>query len=275
MRETKIALVQATAVLGDKEANFKKTETFVRAAAAQRVRIICFPELNLCGYGKDISLLQPEPVPGPSSSRLRELAKENNIVILAGIAELEKERVYTTQLVAFPDGRIEKYRKTHIGPERQEVFTPGDKLPVFSAQSASFAIGICYDLHFPEAVAALACAGAEILFAPFASLMDAKRRLAVWNKYMVARAYDNGIYVAACNQVGHNGKQDFGGGIAVWNPQGNLIDQYSEKDEAIKIIDLDPSAVNLLRDEKKQGMKNRFFLRDRRPELYIYNNRSS
>lgn len=267
MQDTRIALVQAAAVFGDKNGNLKKTEIFVRSAAAQGVQIICFPELNICGYGKSLSSLEPEPVPGPSSSRLRELAEENNIIILAGIAELEKERVYITQLIVFPDGNIEKYRKTHIGPERQEIFTPGDKLPVFSAQSTSIAISICYDLHFPEAAAALACSGAEILFAPFASLMDAEKRLATWNKYMVARAYDNGIYVAACNQVGHNGKLKFGGGIAVWNPQGNLIDRYCENKEAMRIIDLDSAAVNLLRDEKKQGMKNRLFLRDRRLDL--------
>jgi len=267
LQNTRIALVQMTAIEGDKKRNLKKTEDFVKRAAAAGVDIVCFPEMNLCGYGKDIYLLQPEPIPGDSSLQISRMSLEYRIIILAGIAEKCNEQIYITHLAAFPNGDIKKYRKTHLGRRERDIFSAGDELPVFKTNSVCFGIGICYDMHFPELATAMANCGAEIIFAPFASPLIAAKRIELWKKFMAARAYDNGVYIATCNQVGFNRQLDFGGGMVVWDPVGTIVQEYSNKDESMMLIDLNQSAVNQIRENDKQ-MNKRFFLADRRKDLY-------
>jgi len=80
-----------------------------------------------------------------------------------------RSKPYITQLVALPDGSVQKYRKTHLGRSEIPHFIPGNELPVFNTARARFAVQICWDLHFPEVSTILSLKGAEIIFAPHAS----------------------------------------------------------------------------------------------------------
>ena len=85
-----------------------------------------------------------------------------------------------------------------------------------------------------------------------------------WLRYLCARAYDNSIFVIACNQVGsYNRKGSFPGVALVLDPKGQIIaETYSEKQEMI-IADLTVSDLMQVR-----GSKMGFFLDRRRPEIY-------
>ena len=60
-----------------------------RGRGAQGARIVCFPELNITGYGTDAGVrTQAEPVPGPAQrSACGAMAARHGLVILAGLAE--------------------------------------------------------------------------------------------------------------------------------------------------------------------------------------------
>ncbi|MCL2336985.1 MAG: nitrilase, partial [Firmicutes bacterium] len=196
MLKTRIALVQMASTLGETKKNLDHIERFTKQAAAQKAAVICFPELCIPGYNRELARSIAEPVPGPSSARLLHLAKQSGLLVLAGLAEQaagegETEKPYITQLAAYPDGRLLKYRKTHLGNSEKPYFTPGNELPVFRlADRAAFGLCICWDLHFPEVSAILSLKGAEIIFSPHASPAIAGDRKEIWLKYMTARAYD-------------------------------------------------------------------------------------
>ena len=79
-RTLRVAAVQFESLAGDKQANFKKIESFAAQAAAQGVRLVVFPECCITGYWfiRNLSVEQlaalAEPIPkGPSTRRLSDL----------------------------------------------------------------------------------------------------------------------------------------------------------------------------------------------------------
>ncbi|MEL7565429.1 MAG: nitrilase-related carbon-nitrogen hydrolase [Dehalobacterium sp.] len=270
MKDTRIALVQMQAETGNIKHNLSKITDFVEAAAGKRVNIICFPELSITGYNKTKGLLIPEGVPGTSSDYISGLARRSGMVIMAGIPEKShRDKPYISQLVAFPNEQVFTYRKTHLGKSEVEAFSPGDTLPVFTGDTAKFGVGICWDMHFPELSTVLALKGAEIIFTPHASPQVMGNRRESWLKYLTARAYDNGVFVAACNLIGSDGgNKEFCGGALILDPKGNVVTESFSDKEDILVADLDSRLVNNMRRQERKVMSASYFLEFRRPELY-------
>ncbi|WP_066639789.1 nitrilase family protein [Desulfolucanica intricata] len=270
MKDIKIAVVQMQAVAGEIEKNLEKIVEFVNQAAAQKVDIICFPELCIQGYNRGRAYLMAEIIPGESSQKISHLAQDKKMTVLVGIAEKSKNDMpYITQLVAFPDGTLKKYRKTHLGKSERSYFTAGNDFPIFKTEKAILGVEICWDLHFPEVSTILALKGAEIIFAPHASPKIVGDRKGIWLKYLTARAYDNSVYLAACNLVGSGGgQQNFCGGALILDPKGNVIAEAFNDREELLVANLDSKLINTIRQSKTATMRNSFYLDARRPELY-------
>lgn len=270
MKETRIALVQMQSKTGLVNENMKKIEWFIHEASRKNVDIICFPELCVQGYNREKAQLTAETIPGETSNAISKMAQEAGLIVLVGIAESSGAgKPYITHLVAYPDGSIQKYRKTHLGKSEIPYFTPGDEFPVFSCRKANFSVQICWDLHFPEMSTILSLRGAEIIFAPHASPTIVGDRRDIWLKYLSARAYDNAVFVAACNLVGESGEgQSFCGGALVIDPKGNVVAEAFNGREEMLVVDLDPTLINTIRGKQAKTMRNSFYLDCRRPELY-------
>lgn len=269
MESVRIALVQMQSVVGKTQENLEKIKNYVLEAKKKGVQIICFPELAVHGYTRERASELAESSTEDSSVFLSKLSKEEDIQIMAGIIEKsENSKPYISQLV-INNGKINKYRKTHIGESEEPYFTPGDEIPVFSSKLATLGVQICFDSHFPEVTTIQALKGAKIIFAPHASPVMVKDRKGIWLKYLQARAYDNSVYLAACNLIGENGEgSDFIGGILVLDPKGNIIGEDFSGEESMLVVDLAEEKINILRQEERKTMRNSFYLKSRRPELY-------
>jgi len=276
MERFRIALVQMDATQG-KEKNLEKIEAFAIRAAKNRAEIICFPELSITGYERKHPLPLAETIPGKSSTMVSTFSQTLQIIILAGLIEKVEDQLYITQIVAFPDGRVETYRKTHPGSNERAFFAKGNVLPVFHAKDVhgnrvTFAIGICYDMHFPEIAAVYSLKGTQILFSPHASPLGGERRITVWNRYLGARAYDNTLYVAACNHLGQDGIKAYGSGMGIWDPAtAQLVKVCVDDKDAILYHDLDLASLV----KKRRNKSKLFYLKDRRPDLYYLESMNS
>lgn len=270
MEDTRIGLVQMQSKLGAPEENLRKIKGFVKDAAGRQVSMLCFPELCLQGYSREKARVTAEPLPGHYTAEISRLARLHRVLVLVGLVEQgPPDRPYITQLVAYPDGQVACYRKTHLGQSEMPHFSPGDSLPVFNHEQACFGIEICWDLHFPEVSTILSLQGAEIIFAPHASPTIVGDRRGIWLKYLTARAYDNTVYVAACNQLGDNGDDhSFGGGSLVIDPKGNVVAEDFSRREGMLVADLAADPINRIRGRQSASMRHSFYLAGRRPELY-------
>jgi len=268
MKDLTVAAVAMRSGFGRIESNLDKMENFVRMAARQGAEVVCFPEMNISGYAlrEDIRKFA-EPVPGPAASRVQRMADEHDIIIVAGLAErTEDERIAITQIVASPGGGLGAYRKLHLSEGEQNLFRAGSEIPVFNAGETAFGVQLCYDAHFPELSAMLALEGAEVLFVPHASPAreSAGEKRDRWLRYLAARAYDNSVFLVACNQVGDGDAGiRFPGVILIFDPRGQVIAETSGPEENMLVAEL---KADLL--EKTRDTRMGFFLAYRRPELY-------
>ena len=151
----RIGLVQ-TACASDPNENFAKTEWRIREAAAQGAQIVCTQELFRSRYfcrAEDHDMFAlAEPIPGPSTRTLGELARELKIVIVASLFERRAAGLYhNTAAIIGTDGEIVGlYRKMHIPDDplyyEKFYFTPGDlgflNFDTRSDASASWCVGI-------------------------------------------------------------------------------------------------------------------------------------
>ena len=228
----KIALVVMESNCNQPEENASQMCASVQRAGERGAQAVLFPEASLTGYCPGHATELAIGIEHILVEKLRQAAKKSGIKVVAGIMERAGGRLYISQLVCGPEGSLQVYRKAHLGVREKEVFYAGDALKVFDAPMP-FGIGICYDMHFPEAAAAMRAGGARLLLAPHASPVKAGPRLEVWARYMPARAYDNRVYVACCNACGSNGCGTvFSGGAAVYAPDGSVLAADFQKTRA-------------------------------------------
>jgi N-carbamoylputrescine amidase len=267
MKDLRIAAVTCVSEVGQVEENLKRTIHWTLKARAMGATLVCFPELNLTGYCNssrmaDIALVVPDEI----TKELSRLAADQKITILAGMAEHNPNGLpYATHGIFSPDGGIHLYRKLHLAPPEKESFSAGDQVPVFQTKAACIGIQLCYDGHFPELSAIMRDKGAEVLFIPHASPHGtAQEKNRSWTRHLPARAFDNSVYVVACNQSGENcnGLQ-FAGNSLVIDPSGTILGKGEQGGEAMLLADLKQSQLKAVREHSM-----RHFYPQRRPGLY-------
>ena len=267
MKSIRIAVVISNSPVGKISQNLEALAGRVKEAKKKDAAIICFPEMNITGYSTRKKIVDSAQfVPGPVANELADLAKKENIVILAGLAEKdEKGLIFAGHLVVTPQGLSGVYRKLHIAPPEQKIFSPGRNIPLFETHGIKFGIQLCYDAHFPELSTLMALNGADIIFFPHASPRGTpEEKFRSWMRHLTARAYDNGLFVVACNQAGENKKGlNFPGIALVIDPSGNIIDKDISGKENMIVFDLKNSDLAKVRSHKM-----RYFLPNRRSDLF-------
>ncbi|MEE8363430.1 MAG: nitrilase-related carbon-nitrogen hydrolase [Dehalococcoidia bacterium] len=229
-----------------------------------------------------------EPDSGPTTTRIREKAREHGVHIISTVYEQESSGLYyDTAMIINPDGKIVgKYRKAHPAGLRSVekiYFRYGSKFPVFDLLGWKVGIAICYDLSFPETARILAVKGAELIVSPYCipagylssehntehtcapdvageEFLDRERWMRWWESLMQTRAYENVTYLAAANHVGQEGMSVFFGGTRIVAPNGETVVRAGEGDDVI-CASLDHDALVRTRQMTP-------FFRDRRPDLY-------
>ncbi|UCF56829.1 MAG: nitrilase [Deltaproteobacteria bacterium] len=267
MRDLKIAAISMHSEVGEIDRNLDRTETFVSKASDLGVNLICFPELSITGY----TLNKPVDIYGDLLlekivRRVVRMAQEKDMIIIAGIVEpMDGEKPYISQMVAGPDGLLGLYRKTHLSPKEKERYQAGEKIDVFCHGDTIFGVQLCYESHFPEISTVMSLKGADIIFMPHASPRgNPQEKIQSWLRHLPSRAFDNAVFVVACNQVGKTREGFSFPGVAVaLNPAGNLITKYKGNEEKMVLADLKRDEIEEIR---KHRMK--YFIPNRRPELY-------
>ena len=269
----------------DRQTNLAFSILKIREAAEANADLVVLPELHLGPYfcqNEDPSHFDlAQPIPGPTTDILSNLAKELKIVIVSTIFEKRAPGLYHNTAVVFDkDGSIAgKYRKMHIpddpGFYEKYYFTPGDMgFTPIETSIGKLGVLICWDQWYPEAARLMALAGAELLIYPTAigwDPEDAKeekqRQLDAWITIQRSHAVANGIPVISCNRIGFEQAPDSTKGIEFWGnsfiagPQGEIITQANASEITL---------LNCPLDGQKSDQVRRIwpFLRDRRIDAY-------
>ena len=272
----------------DPQENLIKITRYAKEAAEKGANILLTPEASLTGYFvREKEALSIEADSQPVMSVI-DLAREISLIISFGFMEIAvslsaddggKAAFYMTQLIT--DGtQTQVYRKTHLGCLERGVLSRGDELPVYETDSAVIGTHLCWESHIPDIGTVFRRKGAEIFLVPYASGMSGEDCRNVWSRHLPARAWDNGVYVVACNALRYkrpysaaadrdpSGPQQevIGGGCAVYDPKGILIASDFSLEEKLLICDLSPDGLQ--RNYPDNDMRHISYYDHRRPELY-------
>ncbi|MGD9173764.1 MAG: nitrilase-related carbon-nitrogen hydrolase, partial [Desulfobacterales bacterium] len=240
--DIRIAAVILNCPVGRIADNLERMAGWVGAAKKQKADVVCFPEMNITGYSSSANIQKvAEMVPGKISQSVSEMAQTYDIAILAGLAEADLAgRVFASHLVATAQGMVGIYRKIHIAPPESQIFTAGDAIPLFDISGFKLGIQLCYDAHFPELSTRMATEGADAIFMPHASPRGTPaEKFDSWMRHLPARAFDNGLFVIACNQTGNNQNElNFPGLAVVLDPAGHILKKDTGGKENLIVADL-------------------------------------
>jgi len=284
-RNIKIATVQFAMgkIASDNEVNVIK---HIHDAASQGADLILLPELHNHAYFCQSTDAQyfalAEAIPGRTTAKLGELAKQLNVVIVCSIFEKRAAGVYhNTAVVIENNGEIAGiYRKMHIpddpGYYEKYYFTPGDiGFSPIQTSLGKLGVLVCWDQWFPEAARIMALSGAEILLFPTAigwnpedSVSEKERQLDAWVTIQRAHAIANGIPVAVSNRCGLEADPskrskgiNFWGASFITGPFGEKLANSPRNCPSVMIAETSLSQIEIVRQTWP-------FLRDRRIDAY-------
>lgn len=275
----KVAVVQAAPILFDREATVEKALRLISEAAENGSKLILFPEAFIPAYPRGLSFgtvvggRKPEgrltwerywansvDVPGPTTERLGEAAREANVYLAIGVIERDSQysrgTLYCTLLYFGPDGRLlGKHRKIMPTAAERLIWGAGDGSTLTTIDTEIGTIGglICWENYMPLARTFMYSKGVEIYLAPTA---DARER---WNSTLRHISLEGRCFVLGCNQYvtksmypsDLEGIEDLEGhpevicrgGSVIISPLGDVLEGPLYDREGILYADLDLAQV--------------------------------
>lgn len=203
----------------NKQQNLLTAARMIREAASSGAQVIMLPEMFVCPYQRDFMVPLAEPIQignekSITANLLSSLAKETNTYIIGGsfpeehITSDNVSKIFNTCLCFNKQGEVvATHRKQHLF----DVNIPGgvtfyesdfiEKGPAqfttFTTEYATFGLGICYDIRFPEYSLLLAHKfNVDVL--AFPANFALRTGDLHWDIVTKARAIDCQTFVAMC-----------------------------------------------------------------------------
>lgn len=264
----RVSIAQTDAILGVKDKNLQRLESYCYKAKENNIQIICFSELATTGYspallGKQYHSLS-ETKNEKTDTLFTQLSSKLNLIIICGFIERDDTtgKIYNSAGIWIPNRKnwLGVYRKIHLMHDEKLWFTSGDSLPIFDIGICRIGVMICYDAGFPEVARILATKNADILFMPSAWSEQDKD---LWYINTHCRALENTIHLVAVNRCGNEGNTNLFGGSQVISPRGQMLANASETGEDFIYYKID---LNMQR-EKRKSLR---YLTDRKTDYTIY-----
>jgi predicted amidohydrolase len=263
VEKLKIALVHLNIHYNQPEHNQSELVFLNREAAEAGAKIIVNTELCISGYSfrsRDEIARAVQTIDGPMVRALSAIASDYGVHIVAGYAECDEATgiIYNAATALTPEGTVAcHYRKISAEvrwacpgiPQQQNTFqTPWGRVGIL----------ICSDTYFGALPRATALRGADIILVPANWPSDPLDPAELWQ----SRAFENGVYIAACNRCGTDRTMVFHNAQSCcYGPSGEAIVQESSTDSRIIYASLP------LHNGKLAGL-SRERLQSRTPQLY-------
>jgi len=225
----RIACAQLAPELGDLDGNRRRSLEAIEAAAAAGAKLVVLPELCSSGYAfadRDEALACAEPAGGATLTAWTEAAARLGVVVAGGFAEVAGDRLHNSAAIIDATGVRAVYRKLHLWDREKLLFEPGAELPpVVYTPAGRIALGICYDIVFPELTRAMALAGADALIFPTNSPLIEAAAVPLPMEVVVAMAtaHVNRVVVAIADRCGPERGTEWLGGSVIVAPSGRLL----------------------------------------------------
>jgi len=274
MTRLKVGLAQIAPKLGDVQGNLRLHLDTIQQAKRQDVQLLCFPELSLTGYAlKDlvpdvaIAAASDDPV------MAQLLNASQGMDLLFGFVEGDARHRYYIAAAYLSLGRIvHVHRKVYLPTygmfEEGRYLAQGQRMRAFDTAFGRIGVLICEDFWHMSSAYALWLDGADVLLFMSASpgrglspeaALGSSRSVQLMNQMYATLLTD---FVLHCNRAGFEDGLNFWGGSTVFGPDGNLVAEAPQFEEALLTAELDLAALRRVRLQLP-------LLRDERPDLLL------
>lgn len=246
----------------------------IKDAANAGADLVVFPELSFSPFYPRISVEErdetaldlAEPIPGPTTESVAEVAAEYGVVVVFNLLERDGDQTYSTSPVIDEDGTVLGCtRAMHVPAydnfHEEDYYTPGDTgAPVYDTAVGTIGVANCYDRHYPEYLRALSLEGAEIVAVPQAGAAG-EWSDGIHESEMRVASFQHGFFTAMANRVGQEENLLFDGRSLVTDPSGRVVADAPSGNAIILM-----ASINL--DACSDSPAQRLFLKGRRPDEY-------
>lgn len=269
MTSLTLGLAQIKTKLGDVQANCDKHLACVAQALAQGAQLLCFPELSLTGYV--LQDLVPTVACRPTSDDpifkpLLDASRQLDLMV--GFVDEDSRHRFYIAAAYLSKGKVlhihhKVYLPTYGMFDEGRFFAWGDSIRAFDTPWGRVGMLICEDFWHASPPYLLWLDGADILLMHSASPgrgLDDGDQLgsARWVEH-VNRAYASlyTSFVVHTNRTGFEDGLNFWGGSTIFDPDGELVSQGPQFDEALTVATIDLNQLGrtrarlpILRDER-------------------------
>jgi predicted amidohydrolase len=188
----KVSALQYKVKRHDKDFNLKRTLEMVKLASEESPHFVLLPN-----YFMQTGL---ETIPGELTGLLSDLAKDNDMYVIGGVAEdTGKEKGYNSTFLINPVGQVKRLQsKVHMIEMEKKKLQGSSEFNVERTKYATVGSVMCGDIFYPEVSRCVALLGAEIIFVP--SIMGGLTLNAL-DFLCRARAIENQCYVINANAI--------------------------------------------------------------------------
>ncbi|WP_186578134.1 carbon-nitrogen family hydrolase [Aquibacillus kalidii] len=256
-----VSLIQMNVTFGNPKENQERISSYFSQVNFNTTDIVVLPELWTTGY--DLKRLDEIADNNANDTIyfISKLAKANNVNIIAGsIAKRTGSKVTNTMIIFNRKGEVVKhYDKAHLFRlmEEDKYLTGGSLDGVFELDNTKCAGVICYDIRFPEWIRTNMLHNTKVLFVV---AEWPRQRIDHWRALLISRAIENQSYVVACNRVGSDPNNQFGGHSMIIDPWGEVVEEALEEEIVIHGV-INPDLVEEVRNTIPIDS-------DRRPDIY-------
>ncbi len=244
---TKIAVIQTKPIFGEIESNLQTIKELFPTSAD----LVVLPELCTTGYQftnlDEVEKYSEDFSDSHSVDFLTKLARENNCVIVAGLAEKSGQKIYNSAVVISKKGLIATYRKINLFYRENLFFSAGENEPlVVDIGFCKIGVMICFDWIFPEVARSLAKQGADII------CHSANLVLPFCQDAMITRSIENRVFTATANRIGNENRDGidnlvFTGKSQITSQKGERLISASLDKEEVVFAEIN---LKLARDKK-------------------------
>lgn len=229
--------------VGDIEGNKKKILLFVERAYSEGAKIICFPEMALCGYPPDDLVFQDTFI-SEQEKAIEEIIKEipEDVIVIVGYVSKDSDLYNSAAVIC--NRKIFRYDKIHLPNygvfDEFRYFERGRKIPVFVTEDGfRFGVTICEDIWHPtEPLLTLISRGKIHLVINISSSPYHISKPKIREDMLRIRASDYSVWVAFCNAVGGQDELVFDGTSSVISPYGDTVARLPSFDERMLVKEI-------------------------------------
>jgi NAD+ synthase (glutamine-hydrolysing) len=244
----RIGLGQFNSVVGDLSGNLRKMREFYERALKEKVDLLVFPELCICGYPPEDLVLKKLFLEECARSIKKAAETCPDMTIIAGFVETANDVSYNSAAVMQGGRVINVYRKAQLPNygvfDERRYFQPGNEPLIINVGGINIAVTICEDIwqtkwltHFLKKSK------------PFDLLVNISAspfhygKIEIKEQIMRDCALKLNCAVAYCNLVGGQDEILFDGRSMFTDPSGKTAVKAKAFDEDLLIADIIPDAT--------------------------------